>query len=260
MRRPLVSLGIFLSSFIFTSPAFAISYSGSTLLDFSNFSFSGISITNLSSSSQFQVQSNDVAGPAGHQGDGAAFFTPWENHTEVNSIPGVITAVTVADGSQLSTSVTMNVCCIGTTADPYSSRFGSFIANEAGNLSIAIPFSLTHSGVPSPITGFSSIARASLSLGGISTSAKLDAAFGSGSRHGILSLTRFFGAGETGGFGLETSINAAYRSVPAPDLLWPTLAGMIGIVFLAEWKRLKEARSLLTDGKDGNSDLRPCTL
>jgi hypothetical protein len=220
-------------------PAFAISYSGSTLLDLSNFSFSGISIIDLSFSGQ--IQSNDVAGPAGHQGDGAAFFNSWVNHTEVNSIPGLVTGVTVANESQLSTSVAMDVCCSGTTADPYSSRSGSFIANQAGNLTLAIPFTLTHSGVPNPVTGLSSIARASLSLGSLSTFAQLDAAFGSGSDHGILSLTRSFGAGETGGFTLETSINAAYRTVPVPDMLWPTLAGMVAMGILSRRREMSEA-------------------
>jgi hypothetical protein len=134
----------------------------------------------------------------------------------------------------------MTLCCTGTTADPYSSRFGSFIANEAGNLTITIPFSLTHSGVPNPITGFSSNAWASLSLGGLSTSGQLNAALGSGSNHGVLSLTRFFGLGENGNFRLETSINAAYRSVPEPNLLWPNLAGLAGISFLA--KRFSRTR------------------
>jgi hypothetical protein len=233
MRRNLLSSCCLLGLLFLAPPAFAISYSGSTLLDFSNFSISGIGITHLSSMSASQVQSNDVAGPAGHQGDGAAFIIPWENHTETNSIPGVVTAVTVADQTQVSTSVTMTLCCAGTAADPYSSRFGSFIANEAGNLTLTIPFTFMHSGVPNPITGFSSIAHANLSLSELSTSAQLDAALGIGSHQGLLSLTRFFGAGENGRFGLETSINAAYRSVPEPDLLWPTLSGLVGIALFA---------------------------
>jgi hypothetical protein len=246
MRRRFPFLAILLAVLLLPPRAFAVSYSAFTVLDLNNLSFNGISLTNLSSINGLQVQANDVAGPNGHQGDGAAFFTPWENHTEVNSISGVVTAVTVADQSKLSTSLSMSLCCTGTTGDPYSSRFGSFVTNEAGNITVAIPFTLEHSGIPSPITGFFSIAWASLSLSGLSTSAQLDAAFGNGSRFGTLSLTRFFGAGETGLFGIETSINASYRAVPLPNMLWPTVAGIVAMFLIAEVKRRRMQAERLT--------------
>lgn len=95
-------------------------------------------------------------------------------------------------------------------------------------------------GVPDLIIGFSSLASVSLSLFNptiLTTSAQLDAASGIGSRVGTLSLTRFFGTGESGNFLLETKMHA----VPAPDMLWPTLIGMIAIAVFFRRRQRSEA-------------------
>jgi hypothetical protein len=50
-------------------------------------------------------------------------------------------------------------------------------------------------------------------------------------RTGNLSVTRYFRAGESSLFGLGTTVsfNTREASVPVPEMLWPTLAGLVGI-------------------------------
>jgi hypothetical protein len=57
---------------------------------------------------------------------------------------------------------------------------------------------------------------------------------GEGSKTGILSLTHWFKAGQYLDFQLRATSSTYYASVPIPDMLWPTLVGMVGISLYAE--------------------------
>jgi hypothetical protein len=234
MRKNLLFVSFLLSLLLLAPPAFAISYSGSALLG--GFSFSGISV-DLVSFGQHQAAIAGGLFTMHEPCDGACRFDEWRNQTVTAVVPPVATAISLTDQANTlySSSSLTGTEFFGSGASAFSitERSASFIANEAGNFTISVPFSLAHNGIPPPGSGFSASVSASLSLFGVSTHAQIDDVSGITSRAGTFTLTRFFGAGESGSFQLATR-SIAGLSVPEPDLLWATLLGLVAIALLVK--------------------------
>jgi hypothetical protein len=244
MRRKVVFISVLLGVLLYTLPSFALSYSGSATLDWSALTFSGISST-------FHFDPNDINGPAIAQG-AAAIISPqpdlqeWTT-TAISSVsPDVGTALAVASPTVLSASASLiGVGGFGAGIG----RFGSLLAHESGALTISIPYVLTQAVSPNswvaPPTfttpnvspyGFTGV-RLNFGLG--SSIVELDARTGTGSQAGTLTRTFTMSAGEQTILSLTAGTAAFVTSVPVPDMLWPTLAGMFGIVLYAESVRRK---------------------
>jgi hypothetical protein len=244
MRRNILSIGVVLNVLLLASQAFAISYSGSALLDWGKLTFSGINITINSEplASRFTHLAGvmEAGGDIGRLDltDGAPGFRPgWDDWTVIGS-NSIGTLVTAANVTSLYASATM------TGSGPFgfetyviSERGGSLVANQTGYLTVSIPYILTHSGIQSSDVAFTSRGLASLSLNSVGSSTEtfvdLHTASGITSRTGTLSLTRFFNEGEFSTLLVHGSVTA----VPAPEMLWPTLVGMVGIVLYVEMRR-----------------------
>ena len=127
-------------------------------------------------------------------------------------------------------------------------RAATFTAVDTGRLTISIDYTLQHVGVLTPPGGFSASESVYLHLAGDtfndSTSRSLSSILLSdGKETGILSLTGPYKNGELGFFITEALANGSsgVSSVPLPDMLWPTLVGMIGLAFYVERTRRKLA-------------------
>jgi hypothetical protein len=250
MRRNILFISV-LFGWLFVAPAaFATSYSGSTLLDWSTLTFSGIG---FSFSSQFQSQFTHV------DVDEVALLTPggklstfndpsWVSHTLIDSISQIGTAVSIADTSVLYASASQTG--IG-AAVASTERFASFIPTATGNLTISINYTLMQSGVldNTPFLGNQRIFATTSAFLNLTASgfpfnpitADITTS-GAGLRNelktGTLSFTRWFNAGESGELRLGVSSISA-QVVPVPDMLWPTLLGMLGVGLYAERARCR---------------------
>jgi hypothetical protein len=254
MRQHLVSIG-FLLGLALPPPIFATSYSGSALLDLSTLSFAGIKVTAIPQTPPGsvgpQIQSamaSSTLDPLfpGHADACNGFCEgQWEDRTLTAIVPQRAASISTASSAVLSSSTSLIAGIPNSLGHAAGSRQGTLTANEAGFLTMKVGYKLMQSGVPSPITNFSSRGLASLFLSDLGPDASVvrnddgfEAASGNVVRTGILSVTRFFGVGESRIFGVHTfaDFNTS-QAVPIPDTLWPTLIGMVGFFLLAERKR-----------------------
>jgi hypothetical protein len=254
MRQHLVSIGLLLGLAL-PPPIFAMSYSGSALLDLSTLSFAGIKVTVIPQTPPGsvgpQIQSamaSSTLDPLfpGHADACNGFCEgQWEDRTLTAIVPQRAASISTASSAVLSSSTSLIADIPNSLGHAAGSRQGTLTANEAGFLTMKVGYKLMQSGVPSPITNFSSRGLASLFLSDLGPDASVvrnddgfEAASGNVVRTGILSVTRFFGVGESRIFGVHTfaDFNTS-QAVPLPDTLWPTLIGMVGFFLLAERKR-----------------------
>jgi hypothetical protein len=117
---------------------------------------------------------------------------------------------------------------------------GLLTATEAGSLTISLNYTLSYSGVPIGDPDFFSHARAGLSVGNY---ADVNQQFAHKDFHlpplsdptnqqGTLSVSYLFNTGQSVPFSMFTIVNG---QVPTPDMLWPTLAWLIGVALW--WER-----------------------
>ncbi len=248
---PLLS-SLTLGLLLLVPPVHAVNYTGEAVLNWNTLQFSGIPVTMTTDKLQ---ETTVVASPlTPNQGVGKNkndSFSNWSDHTSTVTIPS-ITAVSIADASQLHTSV--NVTGPG-SGEADATRWGGFSAMDTGNLTISIDYTLQQIGAlslkpfqlasPGPPT-------VSLSVGNkmfgetitpgereVAQLPNVHARLVDGDQTGTLSVTSSFQRGESGYFIADASLtpNSGVSGVPVPDMLWPTLAGMIGIACWAERRR-----------------------
>lgn len=235
-----------LISLCLTAPAWALSYTGSAVLDWSALTFSGISSTVFTSQpflgGAAQMTYAIVQPP--FVPDDPHYMTEWTTVTYSSFAPDVGTGLAVASPTVLSASASLlGVGDFGVA----SGRFGELLAHESGALSISIPYVITQAvapnlwGAPNPVTGSFASTNVWLGFGDKTSEVTLDARAGTGSRSGTLISTLIMSAGELTSFGLTASTGGSVRSVPMPDTFWPTAIGIVGLAGFAAWKRRAQA-------------------
>ena len=244
MRRNSLFLGLLLSLLLLGPPAFAtsLSYLGEASFDWTSLSISGIPITLTGLGLEQQHGATAQPRPnTGNPGSGGTFFD-WSDRTFTQTLPQAATSVSSADASRLFASVSM----FGGPAIGISEvgRGAHFTAMQAGDLSISIRYTLSHAGVPALQSDLLSNATASLSIGAQFSSTTrsertLSSALGNGIQTGTLSVTRSLREGENGSWFVFGQV-AATSTVPEPDMLWPTLLGMITIAVYVERRRRQQ--------------------
>jgi hypothetical protein len=247
MRKVLQSLGLALGLFLLVPPVYAVNfnYTGEASLNWNTLRFSGIPITLTEKN-----QGHGAFAPPNHSQN--TIFQDWISHGTSFSFPqGETTAIanTNADSNRLYAFV--NLSGVGEPA-----RFGGgqansasverssyFTAMDTGQLTVSIDYTLRQVG--SLPTGFEATERGLLVLaaGNFSRSgidqSLLMTTLGAHAQSGTLSITESYQRGETGQFFAEPSVVAGF--VPLPDMLWPTVIGMIGLAFYVERTRRKPA-------------------
>lgn len=252
-QSPLLST-LTLGLFLLVPPVHAVNYTGEAWLDWSTLRFSGIPVTMTTDKLQ-QTTAFALSHNPNQESDGKnEVFPNWSDHTSTATIPSV-TAVSIADASRLYASV--NLTGMG-SGEADVTRWGGFSATDTGKLTISIDYSLQQIGasslkdfpLSSPQTPTVELLIRNEMFGQAFTPGERDSAglptvsgggrLVDGDRTGILSVTSSFQRGESGYFVAGALLNA-HSGVPVPDMLWPTLAGMIGIAFWAE-RRRRQAR------------------
>jgi hypothetical protein len=160
-------------------------------------------------------------------------------------LPSLGTVTTLASNTELSSSLHMVNLSNGWGL---LVRDGLITATQAGSLSISINYSLSHSGVLAT-PDFNANGALGMGVGYFETPShqflvetfhirdfQSPTLFDPINQHGTLRLTHLFAnAGESIPF--EIFAQTRVEKVPEPDMLWPTLAGMIGIAVFAERMR-----------------------
>lgn len=238
MRRNFLFASFLLGLLLLASPAFAINYSASAFLDLTSLSFSGINFT-LTEGPPGNVPYAQRGAVSVSPPCCFAFDDPksefWLDVHTGTEIPTVGTANAVFSSTQLASSINL----IG-PGDAFSNtlRQGTIFAQEAGYLTASIRYSFAQSGVPSSLTGFSAGSHVGLNLGLSNLLVSPDLA--NGTQTGTLSTSWFFNANESALFALSTGTSAS--AVPEPNMLWPTLAGMVGITLVVGVRRRQGMR------------------
>lgn len=241
MRKCAPFLSLLFGVFAFLPPVYAVNYTGEAWMDWNSLRFSGIPIT-LKDKEQTggafvrSFRSGEVINK-GQDG------LEWSNSNITSTIPQVATAIRSTDGERLYASVGIFGSGEGGVV---MGRAATFTAMDTGRLTISIDYTLQHVGVPTPPGSFSASESVYLHLAGDtfndSTSRSLSSILSDGKETGILSLTGPYKNGELGFFITEALANGSSGvSVPLPDMLWPTLVGMIGLTFYVERTRRKLA-------------------
>jgi hypothetical protein len=233
MHRHLLLTGILLSSLNLSPPALAISYSTSAFLDLTTLSFSGVSISPLGSGGRFQTLSTFLEGNTA----GAA-RSSWISETVNQHKPQVGEASAIGDSTFMGTSASL----IGSSGNlsSFVSRDATFSINGTGNLTVSIQYALAQSGLLEPAhVGGSFVTMDFVFLSnGIADRLQTQGSLpGDSSKNGILSLTQWFNAGQEATLNLRTTSFVA--QVPEPDMLWPTLIGMLGILVALQRQKVR---------------------
>lgn len=235
-KSPLLS-SLIVALFLLVPPVYAVNYTGEAWLDWTTLEISGIPITMTAPRQGHIVTIAPVTGPIIRQDHQ---FQDWRDHNATLSIPQVATAFSSADAERLYTS-------FGKSGSPAGQaevfRDSRFTAMDTGNLTISIDYALQHNGVEVLQDSIGS-ANVFLQLGRdqsplLADRGELVSTSGDRIETGTLSLTRLYQSGDSGGFFTAAHITASGggSSVPVPDMLWPTMVGMIGLAFWAERRR-----------------------
>jgi hypothetical protein len=208
-------------------PTYAISHLGEASVDWNSLKFSGVPVT---VTDMFQRHSIDSSASLSR----AVEFQEWRDHTLTQTVPQFATLRNSADADWLYASINTFGSGEGFTS---VERGGRITPLETGDLTVSIDYTLSHSGVPSSQDNFNSLAIVDLTFQRDEGTA-LGSELGDGILAGTLSRPAPVKSGESLFFGIR--VGADTRSVPLPDMLWPTLAGMLGIAFWAERKRRHE--------------------
>ena len=234
MRKHALFLSLLLGVFPLALPVHAVNYTGEAWMDWTSLRLTGIPITMRETS-----QLTNVVIPPNNTPEES--FQDWRDHTTALNIPPV-TALSHADANRVYASVSLAGPGVG-SAQLY--RSAVFTALETGKLTVSIDYSLQQSGVTSLPSDIESKSRAFLLLSNpsnVEALRELSSAAGDRTQSGTLSLTESFQKGEGGVFATTLGVNVAERTgtVPLPDMLWPTLAGLIGIALWVERRRRHE--------------------
>ena len=244
MRTPFLFMAPILAVLLLAQPAFAISYSSSAILDFGTLMIGGISISPGNEFSQVREQ-RQFAGV----NDSERFSTnnSWVSNTVIQDMPNVGSARSILEPSLIQSSASLTGR--GTVGADTTRQF-FFIANEPGDLTVSINYTLSQVGVLDPkieplLNGvaFVDISLFPFTSPFVSDSAVLttiDSVLGDGSKTGTLSFTGHFSPERVDqGVSAILTMRATSRAerVPVPDMLWPTVIGMIGLVGLVMWRK-----------------------
>jgi hypothetical protein len=234
---------------LFTQPAFATSYSASVAFDLASLTFSGIpiSFSTVIPPGTFPPFENDTTAEqrntfirGGSSVSSHSILSPtWENGATVDQVAGVGTVTALATPVKLSSSLDLRDSGFGSSL---MSRAALLTATQAGALTVSINYSISHSGVLRGDPDFFSVGRAGLSVGNffdVNQQRDFRDLFLGGvppvdaplEQHGTASVTYLFSAGQSAPLGMFTVIQA---TVPEPDMLLPTILGLICIAAYAE--------------------------
>lgn len=236
MRGLLLSSILTLGLFLLAPYVHAINYTGEAWLDWTSLRFSGIPIS-INSANQTQ---NVFIHPNSTRSD---FSNEWHDHITNFSIPQVATALSDVNSSRVYAS--FDTFGSG-TGNVDTGRTGVFSALGTGTLTISIDYTLQHIGVSTlQINDLHSSAGVGLSLFGENTPrltedhGLLTASSRDSTLSGTLTVTQAYQRGGIGDFSATSFVvtDVQGSSVPVPDMLWPTLAGIIGIACYVEWKK-----------------------
>lgn len=232
-KSPLLSC-LTLGLFLLVPPVHAVNYTGEAWLDWTSLKFSGIPIrmTETNQTHNVFIHPNSVR---------SEFFEDWRPHTTTLNVPQVATAISAADSSRLYASFST----FGSgTGHSEADRVGVFSAMDTGQLTVSIDYTLRTIDVSSLQSNLYSWTGVGLRLyrenttpiedHGILNASSRDSVLG-----GTVSVTQSYQRGAIGNFVATATVLTDVRgsSVPLPDMLWLTLAGMIGIAFWAERRR-----------------------
>ena len=253
-------------SLLLTAPSWAQNYVDSAVLDLSTLKFDGIGVTLTP-----QWQSHEAVVQELGINDTTirtVNSTIQEGHVSVDrtviaDAPGFGSATAISDPTQLSAMIDLQG---RRNAQSAVERDSVIHAQQTGFLTVSLQYTVAHSIVPSVVVsapdtsvygnGVHVHSYISLSDQGDLTSVHGELhggtadASGMGSataiQTGTLSLTRWFTQGQTMDFTMRTEalrslIPPSGQSVPIPDMLWPALAGLIGVSFVAEWRRRRSS-------------------
>ena len=223
MRRPLLFIGILFSLLLLDPPAFAISYSTSAFLDLTTLSFSGVTISPIGSEGLSQTLSTFL------EGNTTGGSRPsWISETVNQHDSQIGEAGAIGDSNFMRTSA--NLIGSSGSLSSFVSRDATFSIIGTGLLTVNIQYALAQSGLldSAHVGGsFVSMDFVFLSNGVADQLQTQGSLLGTGSKSGTLSLTQWFSAGQEATLNLRTVSFA--QSVPEPDMLWPTIAGVVGI-------------------------------
>jgi hypothetical protein len=218
-------------------PAFAVSYSGSALLDFRSLTFGGINVSPIHSGFLTQFQGT-VVDPIGNPGDpqgSRSLFenNSWTSHTLIDHFSQVGTAVSSADANFLFAS--SNIIGLGFVGAS-TIRSSTFSVNGPGYLTASIQYAFSQGGViettaePHLFGGQSAFLEflGNNHSGVFSNLLTTASVLGDGSKAGTLSLSQWFNEGDSAT--LRLTVNSlSMRTIPVPDMFWPTLAAFFSI-------------------------------
>jgi hypothetical protein len=248
MRGNLLFVCCILSLLLLAPPAFAISYSASAVFDWSALSISGPAWTQTST---FQ-QANAVS--CCPVLESFVFDEAWVPRTST-STSGTATATSTVNDNQVLSSATLSPSPFSSSANADASRYFDVVLSTPGTLTVSIPYSMTLNAIGTPSEAFTAATHVSLGLNG---NFSVHQMFLTGStlqefRDFTLSKTTTFNnassiASTVSGMlrvgvpvetGARIIINSAasVTPVPEPNMLWLTLAGLVGIAVYAEWTR-----------------------
>ncbi|HWF61728.1 MAG TPA: hypothetical protein VN666_15655 [Nitrospira sp.] len=245
MRQSALFSILTLILFLLVPPVHAVNYTGEAVLNWNTLQFSGIPIT-ISTTRGGQGVGGDIF-PNSFPSTG---FPQPRNGTLTLSVPHVGTSIS-SMGSNLfgirsSSPLYASVNTLGGEGDAGADRNNFFTAMGTGQLTVGIDYTLQQIGqssLPSDFVsrdiGILSLFRENYPGPPLEDRVELTSSSGDNLKSGTLSVTESYQRGDTGGFIATASVITGEQgsSVPVPDMLWPTLAGMIGIAFWAERRR-----------------------
>lgn len=235
MRTFLLLSSLTLGLFLLVPPVYAVNYSGDAVLDWSSLRISGIpiTITGRDQHTDAIIYATPTGGPILSHHDN--YFHDWISHTDSVNHPQGGSAISIADSNQLSSSVHSLDSTLYIEA--FTDRSASFTAQDTGRLTVSIDYTLER-----PV-GKGTYEYGDLELGGGTNphDARDTASLsyiGSDNtvQSGTFTVSQLFQRGGTGAFYTAVGASTTY-SVPIPDMLGPTLAGLIGLAVWAERRR-----------------------